>query len=379
MRFIVCVLAILAQWVSSASAQTAALIGLRVESYDDDHSRHHPPSYRTLLIAFRDGKAHLVADIPDLIVPRKDGFWRVGILHKKEDLTESYQEFVYAAPVLSIPHAVGEYDLAGVPGQTCSWTDDASITFVSPTLMSVLYSHGPDCRGLFSSTQHATHKLDDSGGAHLDIQDVLGPAAWVALKKAAPHKRACVEGDEDFDPIFAGVGPEDRKEGKPSSIDWGIARAAGGWRVFSDVWDTSCRGDDTFEIKYQLASSVTGGDYHGSTLSSLSRTKSPGRYSADGEDAVLTPAGDFLVTLGDGAAPHAEGFVTAYGPIEVFPVNGESLGAASVLSVALTSDFSVVMLQWSVGKYVAHWESDLKAIAAKGLPKPTVVIAKTHE
>ncbi len=373
MRLIFCVLVILAPWVSSASAQTAALIGLRLKSYDDEHSTRNPPSYRTLLITFHDGKAQLAADIPDLIVPRKDGFWRVGILHKKEDVTQSYQEFVYAAPVLAIPHAVGEFDLVVVPGQTCSWADNASITFVSPSLVSVLYSHGPDCRGLSSSTRHATQKLDDPG-AHLDIQDVLGPAAWLALQKAAPHKRACVEGDEDFDAIY---------DGKPDSLDWGIARAARGWRLFSDVWDTSCRGDDAFEIKLQVPASVTGGNYHGSTLSSLSRTKSSERISADAGDAVLTPEGDFLVTLGDGAARRAEGFVTTYGPIEVFPVNGEALGAVSALSVTLASKgsyrFSVVMLQWSVGKYVAQWESDLKAIAAKPLPEPTVAIAKAKE
>jgi len=61
-----------------ASAQTAALIGLRLESYDDKHSTRNPPSYRTVLITFRDGKARHGCRYTRLIVPRKDGFWRVA-------------------------------------------------------------------------------------------------------------------------------------------------------------------------------------------------------------------------------------------------------------------------------------------------------------
>ena len=81
MRSILCTLVILSLWIPQAPAQSAVLIGLHVNTRDDGNGKQ-PSSYRTFLITFRDGKAQLAADLPDLIVPRKDGFWRVGTLHK---------------------------------------------------------------------------------------------------------------------------------------------------------------------------------------------------------------------------------------------------------------------------------------------------------
>jgi hypothetical protein len=69
MRSILRTLVVLSLWVPQAKAQSAVLIGLHVYT-GDDGNREQPPSYRTLLI-----------------VPRKDGFWRVGACTK--DLRES--------------------------------------------------------------------------------------------------------------------------------------------------------------------------------------------------------------------------------------------------------------------------------------------------
>src|SRR5579862_6818092 len=77
-KSLLCALVSLLLGIRYAPAQSAVLIGLHVEVPDDGNVAP-PPSYRTLLITFRDGKAQLAADLPDLIVPRKDGFWRVGI------------------------------------------------------------------------------------------------------------------------------------------------------------------------------------------------------------------------------------------------------------------------------------------------------------
>lgn len=62
-------------WTLQAPAQSAVLIGVRFHESDS-----HPSIYRTYLITLRGGKVRLAADLPDLIVPRKEGFWRVGTL-----------------------------------------------------------------------------------------------------------------------------------------------------------------------------------------------------------------------------------------------------------------------------------------------------------
>src|SRR5207253_9014516 len=81
MRFMICILFALSVSRLATPAQTAVLIGLHLNSRTDEKGTSHPPSYRSLLITFRNGRAQLAADIPDLVVPRKAGFWRVGSLH----------------------------------------------------------------------------------------------------------------------------------------------------------------------------------------------------------------------------------------------------------------------------------------------------------
>ena len=137
MKLFLCTLVSLLLWIPYApAAQSAVLIGLHVEVQDDGNGPP-PSSYRTLLITFRYGKAQLAADLPDLIVPRKDGFWRVGTLHKGPPGKYQAQDFVYAAPARAVPHATGEYHPAN-PDWNCSETDQATIEFVSPSAVRLL-------------------------------------------------------------------------------------------------------------------------------------------------------------------------------------------------------------------------------------------------
>ncbi len=135
---------ILSLWIAHAPAQSAALIGLHVFDADNGTEKQQQASYRTFLITFRDGKAQLAADVPDLIVPRKDGFWRVGTLHKGPPGEFMGQEFVYAGPARSVPRAEGEYHPEN-PDWNCSETDRATIEFVNPDLLSVSYVTEPAC------------------------------------------------------------------------------------------------------------------------------------------------------------------------------------------------------------------------------------------
>lgn len=91
------------------------LIGLHVYTGDDGNGEQQS-SYRTLLVTFHDGKAQLAADLPDLIVPRKDGFWRVGTLHKGPPGKYGAQEFVYAVPARSFRTPLASISLTTLIG-----------------------------------------------------------------------------------------------------------------------------------------------------------------------------------------------------------------------------------------------------------------------
>ena len=74
----------------------------------DDFSTIHPPTYRTLWIAPEaSGELKVLATLPQLIVPMKDGFWQVGVSQNcafddsdKDFPNESLEQQVWAAPVV---------------------------------------------------------------------------------------------------------------------------------------------------------------------------------------------------------------------------------------------------------------------------------------
>ncbi len=359
MRFILCIVALSfsGPWVE---AQTAVLIGLHQTAWDDETGTTHPPSYRTFLITFHGGNAQLAADIPDLVVPRKDGFWRVGSLRKGEGCAGSYQEFVYGVPIRSVPKAVGEYH-PDTPGNGCEF-DEAIIEFVNPELLSVSYAQ-QFFASLETESWHATYKLDDLDRP-LDITTVFGSAAWLAQTTAdALSKAGNAEGLKDC----SGVS-------EPDSTNWAIERSGGQHIVSDSSWilvsnysaPHVCNGGDRYEIKFQIPKSVTGTEYHASTLATLLKSpaaKKAGIYS--NEAALLTPAGDFLVVFNEAAA------------LNIFEVKQQTLTAAPILAVSPESN--LVMIQWALGKHVAEWETELRRIASVPLQEPTVAVGKPHE
>jgi len=368
-RSIFCTLVTLALWIPQAPAQSAVLIGLHLNSWGDGNG-DHPPSYRTFLITFRDGKAQLAADIPDLIVPRKDGFWRVGALRKGPPEEGGYQEAIYAAPARSVPHAVGEYHPDN-PDWNCVETDRTTIEFVNPDLLSVSYSTEPACSSDVVLA-HGTYKLDELEKG-LDITAILGPAAWDAEKKADAFAKA----DANISPDCVGVS-------KPDATNWGIERSSSGrlpateakpWVLVSD-YNTPhvCLGGDTYKIKFPIPESLTGPTYHPSTLLSLLKSKVATDNFILPNGALLTPAGDFLVAFGHEFS-YAE-------PVRIFGIKQQALESKPALSVFtshnLGGGFNVVMVQWALGKHVREWESELQSLQTTHLPEPIVATGTPH-
>jgi hypothetical protein len=351
MRSILFTLVILWLWIPHAPAQSAVLIGLHVYTGDDGNGEQQP-SYRTLLITFRDGKAQLAADLPDLIVPRKGGFWRVGTLHKGPPGKYMAQEFVYAVPARSVPHAVGEYHPEN-PDWNCSETAQATIEFVNPELLSVSYFTEPAC-SLEEEHQHGTYKFDEFE-KELDITAVLGAAAWDAEKKAD----ASAKKGKSISQGCIGVS-------KPDPTNWGIERAsrapgnvAKTWVLVGD-FDAPhvCLGGETYVIKFPIPESLAGPTYHADTLLLLLQSKVAKDNNLVPTEALLTPAGDFLVDLSYGA--------------RIFAVKPQGIEPKPALSAATNLESNVVMVQWALGKHVREWESELQSLQKTHLPEPIV-------
>jgi hypothetical protein len=354
MRLVLSAFVALALSWTQGAAQTALLIGVRL-SDSTDNTQPHPSGYRTFLITFRDAKAQIAADLPDLIVPRKNGFWRAGILSK------GAQGFVYAAPVQSVPRALGEYHPPN-PEWSCSDNDESAIEFVNPDLISVFYFHEPAC-SLEEEMQHTTYGLDRLG-LPLDIADVLGPAAWAAERKADSEAKS-------------GKGLQDCViVSKADAENWAIegrgriphSSAAGPWTLVGNYnAQHVCNGGGNYEIKFPVPRSITGAEYHADLLAAILKSDTAKKNGIRANDCLLTPDGDFLIEP----------------PFSVFQVENHTIQTKPAFSVPTSVqtsvEINVVMIQWAMGKHVAEWESELKAIAATKLPEPVVDIREIQK
>jgi len=328
MKAKIVMLTVLALGASMALGQTAALIGLQQAGYYESE-KWNPTSYRTLLITFRDGKVRLAADVPALIVPRKDGFWRLGVLQNgKED------ESIYAIPALSkppVPSPTAGSD-RGDPDSGCELSSAETIEFVNPEIVSVRDLEESNC-GMHPSHTilYGTCRIDDLK-TPLEVTTVLGAAAGVAQTESVP----------ELDP-----GNDCEVLDPPDSRTWGISWTPGKWTVLS-VYSASqaCGGDNSYEVKFTPPTSVVGSVPVSSRGSAMAK-----KLSALQRDSVLTPASDFLITFGN--------------PIQIFRVDGQQLSAAPVLSIPNAENgASPVMVQWALGKHVIQWDAALNEIGA---------------
>lgn len=101
---------------------------------------------------------------------------------------------------------------------------------------------------------------------------------------------------------------------------------------------------------FPIPESLTGPTYHANTLLSLLKSKVATDNSILPNEALLTPAGDFLVAFG----------VFSYRePVRIFGIKQQALERKPALSVFTSTSlgwgFNVVMVQWALGKHVREW------------------------
>jgi hypothetical protein len=377
---------------------------------------------RTLWIAPQGGAVEFM-EIPDLIVPRRDGFWRVGVRtycewetlddfnqepgnsgSKKEpgdsanNGAYSTQDVWFAGPVSERPEARGFFeddfrDLIACPKQlkdddTCA-TDNYGVAFVTSEYISLVEQEEGMCPGnAHPSAGEAgiVGRLDDHAAARIAYSDMEGAGASAAFRDAADdaqveHEVGYPQEAETLGKMRAkypkwdsmtsqekvaavGETAEDFCGGDTNEQDWYFERDDGQWIAHSTVDLPHVCGDYLpFDLPFHAPFPAP---FTGPISLDAIRKQVPDAY-----DAVWSPKKEMVVVLaGQIKVDKMTGERTsAHASLEVFLPHGQDLGKR-VATLATGEATGPVMAEWATGPNVARWTAELTKIKAQGVVNP---------
>jgi hypothetical protein len=277
--------------------------------------------YRTLWIT-RAGGSVRIEEAPNLLVPRRDGFWQVGsTLGSRDDKKE---EFVWTVPLGQTvhPHELTEAEAKGIAEGTLS---AHPIQFISGDYIGVGKTEDGRLSALY------TYKTDDHDFKEpVDVSTVVGAAGGQALSDTAEKPGDLIEGTP--------VSMQGNCQLEVPYTNWVAARTEGHWAVngWGSWGELKCSGKlPAFQTSVRVPAKIAGFDELPVTWDQVVKAF-PGAT-----DAFGAPTWGLLIVLTNDE-------------LQVCPVTKSGIGKPLARSPLLFGE-KTVMAQWAVGKFVVSW------------------------
>lgn len=345
----------------SALAQSGVLIGVST-----------PTGYETLWVV-RDASPPLRATIPELLVPRPDGWWRLGttpicstggpegqwmevLWRARADSTPVISEICHELPRGELPLPIYAEDSAAADSARkelvrCSWSK-IQINFVSPEYLAVGEQSGQteECEprgGRWYQSYYVSRFNGDSSLALAELSsprvDSVGRVALSTAAKELAKDEVCASIVEGFDVA----------ELLEIGAAWYPSRFGGRWMpvLVEQLGTGECQLHPIVDIA--LDTELTGHDVLRPSWTALSK------HIKGLTDAFGSPGGDMVI-------------VRAMDSLFVHLGGREKLGRR--VGAVPFSGRQIVMLQWATGRNVARWDREIEAMVKRGLPSPKVVL-----
>ena len=366
-----------AQKADTRNDKVGLLVGLLTDTSAPSEKDSSPASkYRTWWIVRDSAGAHVAAKIPDVILPRKDGFWRLGIQPTcqfrppDKDYPEDRGEIVtedieYAVPIQQTPELRLDYpacdaatqDRVFTPGydpyatasdndapKECRWKK-RSFTSVLPDLVSLGAAEGvrETCDPHEREQYSAYAQNPDDMQAHIPFGELFGEKGNREWSRAIN-----AELDE------ADVTPE---EG-----GWYLAHSGGQWHAVAQVqWGRYTAEDvHSANTRVLVPRSLTHSVPLPIPWDQLQKLL-PGLA-----DAYVSPGGSVLLAVQSKEDP--SNHQRRIWSVSLFDLTGNKVGA-KLLDLPPSG---IIMVEWSTGDYVDRWTQVFSAVEKRGLPKPSL-------
>lgn len=399
---------LLAICAPTARAQSGLLLGLNQPC---GFQKHCVTPYSTLWIAPQ-GKTVQIMTLPDLIVPRETGFWRVGVrtyCTPEKDFNDSNQKWVpslrdtlFALPVNQRPVVRGLLQCSKPINSPCT-QNAIDISFVNSQYISLrnwaqyLCGVHPDGSDVWT-VQH----LGDPRHDPIAYASLEGAGANNVYQRRAVHSLVALnrffqnqQNDEDKTLAKTGASTAESNQKTPESqlklpakndvatlarlhseygdcfprfndTEWYINRGHGRWNALGG-FDTKrlCGVWTKFPLPFHAAFAGPA-----TTPISLATIKKqvPHAY-----DDYWSPNHRMLVVLSGKLTKIETYFEYPSQPtLKVFIPHGHNLGKP-VITTRLKDGVQTVMAEWATGHYVAKWTKQLTRIKAQGVMKPRLI------
>ena len=317
--------------MTNAMAQTKSGLLLTTVSASGDAQQRFHAYWITL-----DGAQVQVVEGMRLLVPRKAGWWEVGITALVHANSDVRSEKLWAVPLGTVrprSHVVPISD-----DDPCSdYLNTYSVSWVGSDFVAMHRDYESACGGhTVSGEQSFVTRLDDmqrkeqESRPQLTLTELAGPEARKAMDLGAElaNTRAAQAsaGGEAASPIAA------------SDNSWIILRSKGRYRLLGTTPIELAKGGDSYSIPFDPPASLVGPDELAVGWDSI-LDKLP-----DALDAYTSPDGDLLVVL-----------TPRY--VSIFEVKEQKIGAR--LSRIAVESSSAIAAQWATGANVDRWSETI--------------------
>jgi hypothetical protein len=354
-------LILLAQTLAGQNIRVGVLVGIYNPGIEFADSR--PPSggsLRTVWIPLDQvsGAPRIeTVEMPDLLIPRRSGFWQAGlVITCTEDPIEDFEgkplgieasvaDHLWSTPVgrrpqVSIPPEERVGPCKTRAAQRCENDSRARIYWVWPDLVSLDLGERTECGVHPDWEPRFTVRSLDSLDKPLTVMEVLGATAEASFRSAQQtgerEFRAAWKGECEAEPFQSDLWYVERKDGDWKAIGWNKAH-----RLCGNGFD--------FEPRVDL-SSMTG------RTGDASKWRQMKTRMLKIVDAHFSPAGSWVLVATDNQ-------------LMIFP-NAQS--NKPVVTLPLAKFEKPIMVEWATGRNVSRWTDEVRRLRSQGRVEPVV-------
>jgi len=307
-------------------AKSGLLLGLRYENPEVEAGQSKY-LYKTLWISSVNAKILPIVETKDLLLPRQDGFWKVGISKKIENGED--KDVLWSYPINSIT-PTKPINTKSKQIKYTKTEGSMAINFIGSNYISidtVKDVNTNDSEKTYSDNQFKILPMDNLMGKSIKLTSILGREME---KSTLPGTLLNI--------------PDNIQDENLKKVDtnWGVIRGSGRW-ILRGRMETKMNSNHSFvdfDIPYATPKALTTYDDLFPSFNVI-KTKVP-----SAADAYSSPNRDFVVVI-------------TTTELKVFTIEGYKLGE-NLLTLKFKAGEIPVMSHWATGNYVDDWQKKVK-------------------